>query len=338
MLSCKTLVWIGALSYSLYLWHWPVLAFLRYYTGAEVLSAGFSLLFILLTLVLSIISYYGVERVFRSKRTNKKHALGWVLLAGSVLGTSQAIAKVNAIFTPEQLPIEYRRYADPETICHGEIVGDCLQGDLDSDREILVLGDSHGAMLNHFFDYIGKELGFKARIITASSCVTIPGFDYERIPEWARQPCINQIDIAKEYMQQTEIIVLAGMWSYQALSQEFIFSLESLFDNNQHKFFILSQVPKLNREPDRVTRFQYLGLTAQQATDTGYDYANSIIEGVAQNFDYVDFIRLDELSVFNSIPFYGNELMYLDSHHLNEMGSLIYAQSARDVIGVYLAN
>src|SRR5690606_18894631 len=109
--------------------------------------------------------------------------------------------------------------------------------------------------------------------------------------------------------------------------------------NNEHKeFLILSQVPKLNREPARVTRFQYLGLAVQQATDTGYDYANSIIESVAQNFYYVGFIRLDELSVFDSIPFYGNELIYQDSHHLNQVGSLIYAESARDVIGVYLAD
>ena len=97
------------------------------------------------------------------------------------------MAKVNAVFTPEQLPIEYRRYADPETICHGKIIGACLKGDLTSDREVLVLGDSHATMLNHFFDYLGKELGFKARIITASSCLTISGFDYQKIAEWAHE-------------------------------------------------------------------------------------------------------------------------------------------------------
>lgn len=116
----------GALSYSLYLWHWPVLAFLRYYTGAEVLSKEFSMLFFLLNLMLSIASYNGIERAFRTKRTNKKQALDWVFLADSVFGTSQTMAKVNTVFTPEQLPIEYRRYADPATICHGKIVGDSL--------------------------------------------------------------------------------------------------------------------------------------------------------------------------------------------------------------------
>lgn len=42
------------------------LAFLCYYTGAGVPSIEFSLLFILLTLMLSIASYYGVERASES--------------------------------------------------------------------------------------------------------------------------------------------------------------------------------------------------------------------------------------------------------------------------------
>lgn len=105
LLSCKTLVWLGGLSYSLYLWHWPVLAFLRYYTSAEVLDIEFSILFVLLTFILSIVSYYGVERVFRSKSTKKKQALSWGLLVFGVLGASQTMAKVNAMFTPVALPL-----------------------------------------------------------------------------------------------------------------------------------------------------------------------------------------------------------------------------------------
>ncbi|EOW9322869.1 acyltransferase family protein [Vibrio cholerae] len=119
LLSCKTLVWLGGLSYSLYLWHWPVLAFLRYYTSAEVLDIEFSILFVLLTFILSIVSYYGVERVFRSKSTKKKQALSWGLLVFGVLGASQTMAKVNAMFTPVALPLEYLRYGDDSQNCHG---------------------------------------------------------------------------------------------------------------------------------------------------------------------------------------------------------------------------
>lgn len=162
-------MWLGALSYSLYLWHWPVLAFLRYYTGDQVHSLEVIVLFVLLTFVFSVGSYYGVEQVFRKKPANRKPLQGWAILATGVWATSLTIDKENALFTPEELPIEYRRYADPEAICRERIVGDCLVGDLKSDKGLLVLVDSHAAMLNEFFDNLGRKLGFKAKGITASS-------------------------------------------------------------------------------------------------------------------------------------------------------------------------
>lgn len=200
-----------------------MLAFLRYYTGSEVLNVEFTLLFIGLTLLLSMFSYYGIERAFRPSYLSKKQLVAWLLLILSVLGTSQSMAKVNAVLTPEPLPIEYQRYADPATICHGQMVDDCLKGDLNSEKEILVLGDSHAAMLNHFFDYLGKALGFKARIITASSCVKIPRFDYPRLPDWAQPACQRQIQEASNYIDNAGLIIVAGMWSYQFEFDSFLF-------------------------------------------------------------------------------------------------------------------
>lgn len=327
LLSCKTLIWIGALSYSLYLWHWPVLAFLRYYTGAEVLSVSFSVLFFVLTLLCSVVSFYGVERAFRHKSASRKQTMGWVLLVVSLLGASQTMAKVNSVFTPEELPIEYRRYADPTTICHGQIKNDCLRGDLASDREILVLGDSHAAMLNYFFDYLGKNIGLKARVITASSCVTIPSFDYKRIPDWAQAACINQIQAAGEYIQKSDIIVIAGMWSYQTLSADFNASLKRFIQKNQNKEFIFFlQIPKLAKDPDRVKRFHRIGLLSEQTLDQEYVFGNDRLMVGLNNFSNVRVVDLTELSLFDSVPVYDDKIIYLDSHHLNEVGSILYSK------------
>ena len=169
LLASKPMVWVGALSYSFYLWHWPVLALLRYYTGSQVLDMPFSLLFIVLTLLLATLSYYTVETPLRAHRARLRQMLGYGLLVGSALAISPAMAAINQALSPAPLPIEYQRYADPATICHGQIVGDCLQGDLSSDKEVLVLGDSHAAMLNLFFDQLGKELGFNRPLKKCSS-------------------------------------------------------------------------------------------------------------------------------------------------------------------------
>ncbi|EPD6750732.1 SGNH hydrolase domain-containing protein [Vibrio cholerae] len=279
-------MWIDALSYTLYLWHWPVLAFLRYYTGSEVLNVEFTLLFIGLALLLSMFSYYGIERAFRHSYLSKKQLVAWVLLVLSVLGTSQSIAKVNAVLTPEPLPIEYKRYADPTKICHGQMVGDCLKGDLNSEKEILVLGNSHAAMLNHFFDYLGKELGFKARIITASSCVSIPGFDYQRLPEWARKPCQSQIEATIPYLANSEVVFVVGSWSYHTQSQAFIadrdvFLQKTAQQNKQ--VVILSQIPRFTQTPQRIQRFNQLSFTSHVTLDPAYQVANQVIDKSTKN-------------------------------------------------------
>ncbi|MFL9627875.1 acyltransferase family protein [Aeromonas jandaei] len=332
ILCSKPLVWGGDLSYSLYLWHWPTLAFLRYYTGEEVLGFGFSFLFVVLTCVMSIVSYYVVEYAFRSERTKKNQVFGWSLLAVSVFSTSLTMGKVNTKFTEEQLPIEYQRYADPAIICHGQIVGDCLKGNLNSDKEILVLGDSHAAMLNHFFDYLGQKLDFKARIISASSCVTIPGFDYQRIPELAQKACQRQIESVIKYLVKSDVIFIAGSWNYHTQSLAFMSSLEHFLQKaalQKKHVVMLSQVPRFRQTPLRVQRFNQIGLTSHVTLDPTYQIANQLIEATAKKHQYVTYLALDRLPVFADAPFYEGKILYFDEHHINEIGAKIYAQHTK---------
>jgi len=65
-LSLRPLVWLGALSYSLYLWHFPVLwAF----------GAHHRLVALVVTFLLAWLSYRYVERPFRRRRARVKPAV-----------------------------------------------------------------------------------------------------------------------------------------------------------------------------------------------------------------------------------------------------------------------
>lgn len=332
LLSSKTMIWVGGLSYSLYLWHWPVLAFMRYYTGAEILSWQYSLTFIVLTLALASASFYWIETPLRLKKSWQQ-GLGYACLVLVTLTTATGMKKINAHFTPEPLPIEYMRYGDDSLNCHGHIVGDCLRGDLNSEKEILVLGDSHAAMLNHFFDYLGKELGFKARIITASSCVTIQGFDYQRIAEWAHEACLSQTKEAQKYIPEAKDVFIAASWNWHLQAVEFKQAVSSFFDANTHaNVFIISQEPLLKFHPMRNYRFDNLGMGRKASLELDYLRTNKWLEQQAINRPNIEYLELSSLPMFDEVPVWNNQVTYYDEHHLNEVGVFEYAKEATPII------
>lgn len=336
LLASKPLVWLGELSYSLYLWHWPVLALLRYYTGSPVLDMPFSLIFIVLTLMLATLSYYAVEIPMRNHRTGLKQVLGYGLLAAVALATGPAMASINQAISPTPLPIEYRRYADAATICHSQIVGDCLKGDLSSDKEVLVLGDSHAAMLNLFFDQLGKELGFKARIITASSCVTIPGFDYQRITESARKPCLAQIEQAQKHLPSATVIFMAASWNWQLASDDFQRALEAFVAVQSQvgtPLYILEQEPLLRKNPQRALRLRAIGLEPKIDIDPAYLHTNASLRRMATRHPGASTLNFEATGVFAQAPFADGIPIYMDEHHLNEEGAKQYAVAARSAFG-----
>ena len=64
LLSNKIVVWFGLISFPLYLWHWPLLSFLRIISSEEP-SLSSRLLVICLSILLSYITYFFVEKPFR---------------------------------------------------------------------------------------------------------------------------------------------------------------------------------------------------------------------------------------------------------------------------------
>lgn len=348
-LASKPLVWIGSLSYSLYLWHWPILVWIRYYTGEQSLGINPTIVFVTMTLFMATSSYHLIEQYFSRKKRRqdsstqgaKSSRVSAFLLYFVVAGlffVGKETKLLNHSLVPE-LPTKYLRYADPEDICHGQIIGECLQGSFTSDVEILVLGDSHAAMLNHFFDYLGNELDFKAKIITASSCVTIPGFDYQRLPSWAHKACLGQIAEAEKWIPGADLIFIAGMWSYQTASNDFIKALTLFLEsmNKQGKLvYVMPQIMQLHMNPLRLRRFEYLGLPPRDKQTDNSVIANTVMAGLIEPYSNTAYLELDVDNMFPHAPFFNNELIYFDEDHLNVQGAKLYGRLAKEVFNKLL--
>lgn len=162
LLSNPVSRYIGLISYSLYLVHWPVMVFLMPETGH---FAGDSLLLVLSCIFfLSVLQYHCVERPFRypkpSSRTGIRHATPTFALTGAVMFLVTASALVIALSggLPGRYTGDIERFAsltkrdthlerrqNMRKICgdhrNGTVCGKISNGSIN----VLVVGDSHTA-------------------------------------------------------------------------------------------------------------------------------------------------------------------------------------------------
>ena len=86
VLEGKWLVFIGKISFSLYMWHQVLLAYFRYLWGQETTVTDLIALFIL-TFLLSVATYYFIEQPFRDRARVGTATLLTVVLVGAILST-----------------------------------------------------------------------------------------------------------------------------------------------------------------------------------------------------------------------------------------------------------
>ncbi|WOD12601.1 acyltransferase family protein [Pseudomonas sp. NyZ704] len=330
ILSNSFLQWIGALSYSLYLWHWPVLASSRYFYESYQLPSHIILAAMILTLLLSYLSYRFIELPFRTKSSGSRQLSKSVVLIGMASAAIGLSMPLNSKLL-EPLPIEQTRYADGSTICHGQILASCSRGEVQSKKNILLLGDSHAAQLNHFADTLGNSLDIHIKVITGSSCVPFSGFDVDRLPDWARAPCISQIASVESHLDSADVLLIAGMWQYHALSDDFLkgfdLYLRSTSDRDQ-PVIVMGQTPMLTSNIHRLRRFNALGSSKNAGMENTWAIANQRINELVSKYPNAKFLDPSSFPLFATPPFANNLLIYSDDHHLNEVGSKAYGEAA----------
>ncbi|MDR2014386.1 MAG: acyltransferase, partial [Azoarcus sp.] len=292
VLSNRTMVNIGTISYSLYLWHWPVLAFMRYYTQQYELSPPWLAAYVAVAFAFAAFSYRYVETTFR-KPINLVVMRGGALFTLGLLAVFLTQGKALNGSLAGALPVELTRYADDAKICHGKVIAGCIRGDLTRQPVALVIGDSHAAQLNLAFDEIGTRHGLAFQVVTASSCIPIEGFDVGRLPDWAQKPCMDQIAYMKPLIASANTVVLAGMWQQQTQSTAFMQALERFLEDMQKRgirLIVLGQVPMLDFNAIRMHRFSELGLPLTKPRAVLTDESNGLVSNLVKKYRNAVFV------------------------------------------------
>ncbi len=92
VLRVQPFQWIGLISYSWYLWHWPVLTIATERQGTDSLPTGESLGWVLLSLGLAVITYRLIENPIRRSRTLILRRWASLVLGGCLVVSSLVVA------------------------------------------------------------------------------------------------------------------------------------------------------------------------------------------------------------------------------------------------------
>lgn len=186
LLALSPLRWIGALSFSLYLWHWPTLVFARHLLlgPPDALQAGVA---VVLAVALAWASLRWVETPVR-QAVWSHHSL---LLGGGV-AIAACLAIAGGLFwgarhaaqTPSPANALLASAADHSPgreRCHTRervqisYADRCQFGAADAGRQLAVWGDSHGVEIGHS---LAESLapGRSLAVMTAAACPPALGF------------------------------------------------------------------------------------------------------------------------------------------------------------------
>lgn len=218
ILSSRVLVGFGLISYSLYLWHQPVLALARGISDIELTTWHYVLL-VLGSMLLAVFSWKYVEQPFRdTRRVSPRLVWSWAgggslfVIGLAVVGATVSTARLSAGVD------EFARYDDySASKLYRE--GYCFllpdEGSEDFSRECLTLlgeesfpvflwGDSHAAALYH-----GIASHATTSQFTASSCPPILGLKHPKRPFCHS---INDFVISEIERSKSPVVLLAASW------------------------------------------------------------------------------------------------------------------------------
>ena len=213
VLSRQPFVFIGKLSYSLYLWHWPFFVLLSLYRWrlSNMEKAGL----VALTFLLGYVSYRFVEQPFRKPQVRWRQVatrLGPVaagLCCMAIIGIAVQQTPAFQVPDPSRIPPLALTYYEKDGLTVGSM------GSADK-MQFLLFGDSHAGCVQDVLFSTAKEYGLTGGVITTSSLFFAPDFQVAA----GYQPYSHYAEMAQDFIRKNDIkvVLLAERWHAYILS------------------------------------------------------------------------------------------------------------------------
>ena len=208
LLASDSFVWVGDRSYSLYLWHWPVLLLGDAFGMTRGMVGTIAL--IAVSFLLASASYQLVERPFWKGRFSKASvhrtvfasvvSMAIVVVAAyglhaNVYGSPQIVAGQDNYNARLDRPFIYDLGMECDGYVETSELVPCAEGDNDARHTAVLLGDSIGAQWTDLLAEVYSQPDWQVIVLTKSACPIVDenyyyapaGGTYEVCSEWRRK-------------------------------------------------------------------------------------------------------------------------------------------------------
>jgi peptidoglycan/LPS O-acetylase OafA/YrhL len=346
ILSTRALVFVGLISYPLYLWHWPLLVFSEAFKFAPLspLERG---LVIAVSFILAWLTYEFVESWFRAGRVNRAKIAA--LSGGMIFVAVAGFAIVEGQGFETRFPGQIREFAEVIGFPTSWRVHECLidpkkettfgKSCMEEARPLLfVWGDSTAAALMPGLRQLQHERNFGLAQFTANSCGPWLAVDIPGNPNCRR---INDEVLGIVSRARPDVVVLHGRGSMRpediAGLKKTVLALRGL---SIPHIVVLGPVPVWKRGlPNEVLRYfvmQHALIPArfsQRVYQTWNDaQMRSTLMGDGAEYISAWDAMCDKDGCLTRLGEKPEDLVASDQHHLTESGSTFIIQSIKDTI------
>jgi peptidoglycan/LPS O-acetylase OafA/YrhL len=224
ILAWRPIVFIGLVSYSWYLWHWPVLSLARICSDSGI-STTVAVTLALISFALAVLSWKFVEQPFRNSTTptnlllKRYAALAAAMTIPALLfwagnGLPQRNRQAQQMENTAE-PFRHDACVMPYWVSHPTLGPPCVPSG--QGRAVALIGDSHASALAGGLRSMAERQGYRLVELTKSVCPPLQGvvpysirypgrdqecgeFNREAIGYILRDPSIN-------------VVVISGLWS-----------------------------------------------------------------------------------------------------------------------------
>lgn len=318
-LSNKAIVFIGKISYSLYLYHWIFIAFAYYITGEKQINNQSIAIVIVLTIIFSVLSYYLIEQPIRKSKLNFKQSFLYIYFIPSLLLLGFNLYKRQTIRAEK----EHIEQSIP------------VSNENHYPAKVIILGDSHSSHLEAFLNYVGNKEGWKADIFKDKfECSFIVNEQYQLDPNcqsvWQKDSQYKAIFISAFYDLR-----MGGQPVPRFRPETFIEpDFKARFKNTvkqlamQKPVYVFANNSSVSRSPLRGYLLENYGLEKYLTPIHrmgDIDASNKIIHDLVKDIPNVYWVDAQQYLPKDSVMAEG-KLLYGDQDHLTNFGAYYMAK------------